>query len=344
MTNPKTSHDYNEIDTVGVVFEIEPSKIDFENESIRNRHLFQNVYIADASKNAVCVNFWGGLKKFGFESVLELGRVVFGANLQRRAGNTRNMPQYRATEFTYFTKTPKSEKARGMVGDLVNRLNGLDRRKFFQDCMEKRHRKHQSSTENVSPYRFADYNVSKNRIYIESPLIRKPVDENLNLTGLDFESTFKHKETQDMSPEERNRKQRVREKMARLRMYAEPPPITPIHIINKSMNARGDYRSPLAPKTTHDTPKTTAQRESYQNGGGVARFSREKPPSVVEKDTEHCDGATDISPLVSMNRTYVRSANPVKLNFSKSATNEENSANFDHFAEEFDDSPPLSLD
>lgn len=43
-----------------------------------------------------------------------------------------------------------------------------------------------------------------------------------------------------------------------------------------------------------------------------------------------------------MNKTFVKSVNPVKINFD--AVEDNDDSNIDHFAEEFDASPPLSLD
>lgn len=341
---PNLTTDYNEIDTVGIVFAIEPSKIEFEKESIKNRHLFQNVYFTDAEMNFLCINFWGGVKKFGFENILDTGQVIAGTNLQKRAGNTRkNIPQYRATEFTYFTKTPKNATARDMTEELVKKIHGIDRRKFCQDCVELKNKmasaKCQNNAENVTPYRFhnTDFNLSKNKIFIDSPLDQKHVQrkdsEDLNLTGLDFESTFKQRDTQDMSPEVLKRKQKVREKLAKLKMYGEPPPLSPIHIINKSKNAANGYRSPLAANLPQESPKTTVPIGNYQNGVGVASA---KTQNTAESNA-------NIKRSSVLNRTYVKSMNPVKLNFSNT-NNNESVENVDHFAEEFDDSPPLSLD
>ncbi|XP_047513316.1 breast cancer type 2 susceptibility protein-like [Pieris napi] len=234
--------DYNEIDTVGFVFLIEPSNREFET----SKQLFQNAFLADENKNIICVNFWGGIKKFGFEHILDTGQIVACINLQKRSGNTiKSIPQYRATEFSYFTKTSKYKCIREVSIELIKNFSGLDKRKFQDDCVVFKNNfasvKHGND---VSPYRMnnSDYNISKNRIFIDSPIAK---DANFNLSGIDFESTFKQRDTQDMAPQELLRKEKVNAKIAKLKMYGEPPPLSTINIINGSKNAANAFKSPL---------------------------------------------------------------------------------------------------
>lgn len=324
------STEYNEIDVVGLIFLIDPSIREFD----LNKHQFQNVYLTDEDKNIICVNFWGGLKKFGFDNVLDTGQIVSCTNLQKRAGNTRkNIPQYRVTEFSYFTKTPKSEDARKIIEGLTKKFYGVDRKRFCDDCAILKNNyfavKLQNNNENVSPYRFqnVDINLSGNKMFIDSPLVAKSSrnDENLNLTGLDFESTFKQTDTQDLSPKTLLRKRQVKEKIAKLKMYGEPPPLSPINITNKSKTAGNAFKSPLIPKS--DVPNIASDKK-------ILPLQQK-----VDKEEILC------SPV--LNRTYVkRTVNPVKLNFSNSVTMDENNVSdvVDHFADDFESSPPLSLD
>ncbi|KAI8433441.1 hypothetical protein MSG28_015477 [Choristoneura fumiferana] len=309
--NPNISTDYNEIDTVGIIFEIEPSTKDFDEK----KQNFQNVFLADANKNMICVNFWGGLKKFGFENILDTGQIVTCVNLQKRAGNSRkSIPQYRVTEFTYFTKTPKDKRASELTSELSEKLTKI-KEKFCEDCLVLKNNYSTFKTrnvENVSPYRFGN-NTPKR---LESPM---NCDMNLNLTGLDFESSF----TTQMSPEQLRRKKRVKEKIEKLKMYGEPPPLSSIHIINKSKNASATYKSPLISKdkvaNSEYTPinATSVGKENLRN---------------------------DASP-VGLNRTFVKKVHPIKLNFSNSVAIENDlNDSVDHFADEFEASPPLSLD
>lgn len=322
--------DYNEIDTVGMVFLIEPNNREYES----NRN-FQNVYLADAAKNIISLNFWGGVKKFGFENILDTGQVVACANLQKRAGNTgKNIPQFRVTEFSHFTKTPRNLQAREMVDDLDKKLFALDRRKFCDDCVAVKNNyaalRCINNSENESPYRFhkADYSFARNKMFIDTPLgvqSNKKEDVNFNLTGLDFESSFKQ-DTLDLSPRTLLRKKKVGEKIARLKLYGEPPPLGSINIIDKSVNAKNSYKSPLvSSNSTAVTPNLP------KNCISVSNNFPEESPKAIPRDTDK-----ERSPVISMNRAYVRSV-PVKLNFAKDP-------NLDHFAEEFDGSPPLSLD
>ncbi|CAH0712821.1 unnamed protein product, partial [Brenthis ino] len=315
LQTPLTT-DYNEIDTCGFIFLIEPLNKDYDS----TKQLFQNVYLADENKNIIAINFWGGLKKFGFENILDTGQIVSCVNLQKRHGNTKKcIPQFRATEFTYFTKTCKIDHLRLMTEELCNKYSSLDKRKYIEDCVAIKNNfanTKYGNTENISPYRLnnSDYNLTKNKVFIDSPTVNKCTDENLNLTGLDFESTFRLTDTQELSPKTMLRKKKLNEKIAKLEMYGEPPPLKPIHIINKSNIIHNSYKSPLC--------------------NSVASVVRKSVNSVasVEKISENIS-----SPLLN-NRTFVKNINPVKLNFSHTIETE------DPFAEEFDCSPPLSLD
>ncbi|XP_023944381.1 breast cancer type 2 susceptibility protein homolog [Bicyclus anynana] len=340
LQNPSINTDYNEVDTVGIIFMIEPNTIEFE---MKNQP-FQNVYLADEDKNIICVNFWGGIKKFGFQNILEVKQVVACINLQKRAGNTkRNIPQYRATEFSYFTKMSKMDSIRKMADSLASKFNSLDKRKFIHDCVALKNNFHSikcGNTSHISPYRLniSDYNVYKNKAFIDSPLV-KCTDINLNLSGLDFESTFKQADTQDLSPQALLRKRKVNEKIAKLKMYGEPPPLSTIHIINKSSDAEKAFKSPFA---KNDISASVANPNVLP--GNVEEVSSNldcninndtntlRPNKVVHK--------IDSSPI--LNRTHVKRAsiNPVKLNFSNAI----DTSTKDPFAEDFEGSPPLSLD
>lgn len=81
-----------------------------------------------------------------------------------------------------------------------------------------------------------------------------------------------------------------------------------IHLINKSKNASATYKSPLI--------------------------------SNLESSKLESPGLQNVASPVTVNRTFVKNVNPVKLNFSSENLDE----SVDHFAEDFDASPPLSLD
>ncbi|XP_068622160.1 breast cancer type 2 susceptibility protein [Battus philenor] len=324
VKNASSTTDYNEVDTVGLVFSIEPSMEQFESTE---RQLFQNIYLIDAEMNMMCINFWGGLKICGYENIFDIGQTIACMNLMKRAGNSRkSIPQFRATEFSYFTKTPKLETVRIKIDDLNSRLSSVDIKKLIIKCKEIRNNSlFKSNTENISPYRINNSSfISKHRTFIESPLAQKPkkVDDILNLSGLDFESTFKQFDTQDMSVASL-RKRKVNEKIAKLSMYGEPPPLNSIHIINKSKNASSAYKSPL-----------TVHNDIINN---VASEKVERKPDY----TINCD----CSPVINVNNGVKRTnANPVKLNFSNDNNQNSDVNSLDPFAEEFDASPPLSLD
>ncbi|KPI96292.1 Breast cancer type 2 susceptibility protein-like [Papilio xuthus] len=322
---PISVTEYNEVDVAGLIFLIEPSIAQFE--AIKGQH-FQNVYLTDTDKNIICVNFWGGLKKYGYENILDVGLVVACMNLQKRTGNSRKgIPQYRATEYSYFTKTSKHSNVRIVMDDLNKRLSSINIKELCGSCVAiKNNNSMLKNVENISPYRinYSDYNISKHKAFIDSPLARKPdhVDDILNLSGLDFESTFKQIDTQDVPADLLLRKKKVNEKIAKLKMYGEPPPLKAIHIINKSINATKEFKSPLASR--NDNLNSVASEKLH-----------EKSNSSIS--------CTESTPEIS-NKHMKRNANPVKLNFSSNPQVIDGGEKVDPFAEEFDVSPPLSLD
>lgn len=306
LQNPITT-DYNEIDTFGFVFLIEPSTNEYE----VSKQLFQNVYISDEYKNVIAINFWGGIKKFGFQNILDIGQIVSCVNLQTPQGSSKKcLPQFRATEFTYFTKTCKIDMLRIMTDEFSRKLSSLDKKLFIEECVLLKNNfantKHGNT--DFSPYRLnkSEYNITKNKTFIDSP-VNKCVDA--NLSGLDFESSFKETDKKELSPKTLRRKRKVDEKIAKLEMYGEPPPLQPIHIINKSNIINNSYKSPLLMKN-----RNNMQSASIKN-----------LPKIM-------------SSPVCLNKTYVENINPVKLNFSNNDESE------DPFADEFDASPPLSLE
>jgi hypothetical protein len=306
--NPLAPTDYNEVDTVGFIVEIDPPNLNFES----SKQPFQNVYLSDSEKNLICVNFWGGLKKFGYQNVLDTGQVFACVNLQKRTGNTKkSIPHYRVTEFTYFTKTPKSLEARSLVDELEKKISLIDKRKYCEECIVIKN--NFAHVNYMSPYRFNnEHNFTKNKLFIDSPVQKT---DDLNLTGLDFESTFKE---ESQSPKLLQRRKEISNRIAKLRTYGEPPPLSPIHIINQSKSALNAFKSPLASNTTN----VASENNSVNSRNLVTN--------------------TQTSPIISLNRTYVKNANPVKLNFSELP--DDSADNVDHFADDFDCSPPLSLD
>ncbi|CAK1592852.1 unnamed protein product [Parnassius mnemosyne] len=328
--NPMITTDYNEVDTVGLIFLIDPPSEQFQSVKAQ----FQNVYLTDEEKNLICINFWGGLKKFGYENVLDTCQVVACMNLQKRFGNTKkSIPQFRATEFSYFTKTSKLANVRKMTEELSKALSCVNIKRFCQECIEKKNNCSvlRNNCEKISPYRinYSDYNVSKHKMFIDSPLTRKPnpIEDILNLSGLDFESTFRQIDTQDISPSVLSRKKKVEEKIAKLKMYGEPPPLNPIHIINKSKNATSAFKSPLSSK--NDTSNSVANEKSKDNTNVIVRNKQSSP---VIYGGNNC--------------VKRKNASPIKLNFPSDVPEKENKGSqvVDPFAEEFDGSPPLSLD
>ncbi|KAG6454682.1 breast cancer type 2 susceptibility protein [Manduca sexta] len=326
---PQTT-DYNEVDTAGIIFLIDPSVQKFDSKS-----QFQNVYLADKDLNMICVNFWGGLQKFGFQNVLDTGQMVACINLQKRAGNTRNVPQYRATEFTYFTKTPKNRQAKEIVDDL-NKISVLDRRRICDECVKLKNNFPMKNNESITPYKM-NIELGNNKAVMDS--VEKIAHAELNLTGLDFESTFRQND-EELSPKTLKRKREVNNRIHKLKMYGEPPPLSPIHIINKSKNAFNSYKSPLV---SNDVSSGVASGINIDIGRNVENqitaVTKQNNTNIAickfDRNVENNE-----SPVTSLNKTYIKSSvNPVKLNFDNNASDM-----VDHFAEEFDPSPPLSLD
>ena len=71
---------FREVDVVGVVIKIDPE--------LRNG--FQAVFICDVLLNFVCLQFYGGIQKFGFSQVINKpGKVLLCSNLQWRDSSSK---------------------------------------------------------------------------------------------------------------------------------------------------------------------------------------------------------------------------------------------------------------
>lgn len=311
---------YNEIDTAGLVIDIDPNMKEFDVKS----HTFQNVYLADENKNVVSVNFWRGLVKSGYENMFQIGETVCCINLQKRLGNNRKaIPSYRVTEFSYFTKTPKYKNLKFILDNLYKSIVNVDMKKFIEECLMIKNKVATKvySNKSVSPF-------SSNAIQLKhNTIAQKPStnykSEDLNLSGLDFNSTFKQSEHQDISPKLLQRKRQISEKITKLKMYGEPPPLNPIYIINKSKNASNSYKSPFMSKNDI----------SNINCDGNINDRSDGSKSNIENETMRCKfGLKKISTKME----------PMVINFTKDDSNV--SEILEQFAEKFDESPPLSLD
>ncbi|XP_061381540.1 breast cancer type 2 susceptibility protein homolog isoform X2 [Danaus plexippus] len=226
LQSSKTSP-YNEIDTFGAIFLIEPENFD------SNKQLFQNIYISGINKDIISINFWGGIKKFGYENILNVGNVVACVNIQKRAGNTKSIPQYRATELSYFTKTPKYDSLKTYLTDFLKKYNKMDGVKFVRDCVALKNN-YSNINNDVSPLRHcSELNLSRNKMFLDSPLTR---NSNLNITGSALEP--------GSSEETMLRKKKESERrIDKLKKYGEPPPLNQIHIRNRAHIT--PYKSPL---------------------------------------------------------------------------------------------------
>ena len=113
---------FREIDTLGVVVNIEQEV---------HRAGFQAVHICDSIMNFVSVQFWGGLKKFGAESMVKMGTVVLFSNLQWRnsssqgkfyqTDNAKKMPAIPClyvTEYSTMSADSKDVDRAKMIKDL----------------------------------------------------------------------------------------------------------------------------------------------------------------------------------------------------------------------------------
>lgn len=314
VKQPQT--EYNEIDTVGLIIDIDPSLKEYD----ANRHKFQNVYLTDHNNSLACVMFWAGIKKCGYENFFEIGQVVCCVNLQKRLGNSRRcVPNFRVTEFTYFTKIPKYQHLALIMNDLHTNIADVDMQKLRAECLVLKNKLHCKvySNENV-PFKI-NYNALRgnHQNFANSSSISKNKADDLNLSGLDFESTFKQSEQQDISPRLLQQKRQISDKIAKLKMYGEPPPLNHIYIINKSKNASSTFKNPLASNDVSDNSVV----------------------SVTNNDNSVI-GNESICNETSMINSMDTKINRAKLNYSKRG----NDDNVDPFAEEFDGSPPLSLD
>lgn len=233
VRSPAAQTPYGEVDTAGLIVRVEP-----KTTVLNNTVHFQNVYLSDFERNIVSINFWGGLEKFGYDNLLDTGQVVACVNVQRRAGSTaRSIPQYRATEISYFTKSPKIADLKKLVVELNEKFKSCNIQRFCEDCVDVIENKKRKSTrnENVTPYKTSDVNLTK------TTSVSTPLTVNKN----DFKNLTNESDRESPSPKTLLRRQQIKAKIEKLKRYGEPPPLNPITIVNKTTNAMAAYRSPV---------------------------------------------------------------------------------------------------
>lgn len=117
-----------EVDVFGVVINID-----------QQSRGFQPVHICDSMFNFVSIQFWGGIAKFCFESVIKPGTVLLFSNLQWRNSSSQGnffqsenakslptIPCLYVNEFTLVSLDSKDAERSKLIKDLSNEVQGSD--------------------------------------------------------------------------------------------------------------------------------------------------------------------------------------------------------------------------
>lgn len=134
---------FNEFDTLGFVLRVD--------EPIPNQ--YQCVFIADASKNILCIKFWGSVQQCAYDDIMKERSFVVISQLEWRSfarTNQNGIPQAFVTEITTISENPKSDERAAALKSLREQLDHLNLDDYMTDCIEKLSQSQNSDKENAS--------------------------------------------------------------------------------------------------------------------------------------------------------------------------------------------------
>lgn len=220
---------FNEFDTVGYVVAIEEC----------NEKKFQPVYIADAAKNLMCINFWLGIKEYAYDDVVICGRFLAISQLQWRSwDNAQNRSGFLlafASEFTVFTENPRATHLKSGLEQLQHDIESISDLNVFRDgCKEVigAFKAKSTASKDITPLR----TISINNFANISPMVT-PLSNRTSL-GLRAPKDFSQSVPSSI----------VRNKMDILGNVPAPPPISPLFLRRGStkQSLKRAFKSPLA--------------------------------------------------------------------------------------------------
>lgn len=132
---------FNEFDTLGFVLKID--------EPIPQQ--FQCVFIVDASKNILCIKFWGSIQLFAYDDIVREKNFVVISHLEWRSFNRTNsngISQAFVTETTTVLENPKSAERSTALKNLKEQFDRIDLDEYMADCLEKLGQNQQANKEN----------------------------------------------------------------------------------------------------------------------------------------------------------------------------------------------------
>lgn len=163
---------FNEFDTLGFVLKI---------EDVTPNYAFQSVYIVDASRNVLCIQFWGSIEQCAYDDIVQASRYIVVSHLEWRRHNRYNrngITQAFVTELTTFSESPKSEQRLSALADLKEKIDRMDMNEFIKGCCEKLGEGAQANKENSNANISSNWSINQtitNRSgAIASPAVQSP--------------------------------------------------------------------------------------------------------------------------------------------------------------------------
>ncbi|KAJ1525137.1 hypothetical protein ONE63_009973 [Megalurothrips usitatus] len=241
LASPGIVPRFGELDIVGFVIKVGPAPQTSENTS----H-FQTAYVCDGHHNIVGLSFWDGLKEFGVEDLVTPSSFIAASNLQCRAGAiARSIPCVYASELSLFTTNPRQGHLQAAMRELRQSLP-TDLKSFRRECEEKLDSLQllRGSSSAVCP-RTPDPTPLSNPAQPTSASVNAQERTPTNAPGADpvktqrklsMDHQFKTPSSLDnLSPAAR---------LAKLEVYGEPPPISPILLSNPRRSLRTQFKAP----------------------------------------------------------------------------------------------------
>lgn len=223
------------------------------NKNIEKEEKIQTLYLSNEQAQLIAVNFWGGVKKYGFNKIIEKGAYLACSNLQYRTKSiVKKIRQLHVTELSNFTQYPKSDYLLSSLQNLKKNMANVQLENFIENRSKELH---------VSNF--------KNNMHVEQTrnLRNCIVDDLDDISGIDFNSSLTEKPNNEkfinsfnctdqsklgmnmssiISENTLNANQStslIEMKINKLKSYGEPPPFAPI-VMKNSPSVNKKFISP----------------------------------------------------------------------------------------------------
>ncbi|XP_039286898.1 breast cancer type 2 susceptibility protein homolog [Nilaparvata lugens] len=207
---------FSEINTVGLVVHVENSSTSVE-----------TAYLTDDQNNYLGVRFWGGIKKYGWQSCVCVGSEISCSNLEWRSTVSRsNVPYVFVTELSVFSSNPRSKYLQNALDQFKNSIKRMDMKELLSKSKE---------------HLLDMLNGGGTGNYICDSFSKM---SSVSVSGETSAITPSNKNLLAESPLSSVKSKMLMEKMQKLLGYGNPPAITAMPSLQVSPALKKDFKTP----------------------------------------------------------------------------------------------------